>query len=54
MKRKKQRYPGIEEAEKMKTGKDLKELSDMIGTKPNYDNFPNWEPAKVLKWLNID
>lgn len=53
----KPKYPGVEEAERMK-GRRPEEEPDVIetasGFAPNYDKFPGWTPEQVLVWCNMD
>ena len=52
---KNRRYPGVEEAERIKKGTVSRdEEPDFIGNAPNYDKFAGWDTEKVLVWLNID
>ena len=52
----KKRYPGIEEAERMRYGKryEIMEDPDFVGGAPNYEKFNGWSAEEVLVWLNID
>ena len=57
MKKKKQLYPGIPEAEKERCKMkpfESKEDPDFINGKPNYDKFKGKDPTWVLAYLNID
>ena len=51
----KKRYPGIEEAERMRYGKRYEvEEPDFVGGAPNYEKFIGWSAEEILVWLNID
>ena len=62
MKKKEQLYPGVEEAEKMRSvPKYIKyiqdnEEPDTFGVVPNYEKFERWgwDCEKILVWLNMD
>ena len=50
------KYPGTDEAEKMRKGKTpiVDDEPDFIGNAPNYDKFEGWTTEQVLVWLTID
>lgn len=52
----KSKYPGVVDAERERSKSVIpsETAPDFIGEKPNFDAFPNWDPADVLSWLNID
>lgn len=51
----KKKYPGIDEAEQMRSVQSIEdEEPDFINGAPNYDKFEGWTPEQVLVWLNID
>ena len=56
-KKRKPRYPGMDEAEKQRGYRppaEPDEEPDFIAGAPNYDKFGGWPPEKVLAFLNID
>ena len=56
--KRKNRYPGIEEAEQERSAweknYEAEEDPDFIGLAPNYNKFLGWKPEEVLVYLNID